>query len=152
MTVGLAAGYAPVVWAAAAWIPATVLSTDGGDLYGGQIAWSKYALWMLLMPGGYAYVALGPYNGRARPFASRTPGTYQLLRLLLFAAVMFWAAPIRTIAALGDPSATNLLTPGWPATIGEVVLYNWSCYVVPFIAGCNYWYLDGIPTLNRYET
>jgi len=62
---------------------------------------------------------------------------------------MFWVAPARTLAAVGDANAGNLLTPGWPATPAAVAVYNYALYSVPFLLGCNYWRLDQVPTLNR---
>jgi hypothetical protein len=151
LTLALVLLYAPVtVVLGALGPPAT--PAPGATFYYGQLAWSKLLLWLALMPGGYAYVALGPYNRRTHPFASRADGgagPYQLARLLGLAAVMAWAAPLRTLAAVGDANADNLLTPGWPASPAAVVAYNYGVYVLPFLAGCNYWYLDQIPTLNR---
>lgn len=71
--------------------------------------------------------------------------------MLLVSLGLFVCAPIRTIAAIGDRTDLNLIVPNWPTPNSSVLIfvYNYFCYVVPFLVGCNYFFLDRIPTLNR---
>jgi len=71
-------------------------------------------------------------------------------------AMFFFAGPVRTIHAPADndpesTSTANLVHPGFPSTDVESIMYNYFCYVLPFIIGLHFRLLDTYPFYSKIQ-
>ncbi|GAM28389.1 hypothetical protein SAMD00019534_115650 [Acytostelium subglobosum LB1] len=114
-------------------VPSTYLGDDKDlEFWNNNIPWSKYLLWISCITMGFAYVSVVTEE-RNYPFHCRYKRHRDFFQLLVVASVMFMLGPERTLMGPNDPKNHN---------IHIAFLYNYFAFVVPFVIGLHYTYLD----------
>ncbi|EFA84134.1 hypothetical protein PPL_03207 [Heterostelium album PN500] len=94
--------------------------------------WSKYFLWMTSIVLGFAYVAVVTEK-RNYPFHCRYKRHRDFVQLLILASLMFIISPSRTLMGPNDLE---------PHSIHISFVYNYFSFVIPYLLGLHYTYLD----------
>lgn len=94
----------------------------------------RLLLWMLLVAGGFAWVAM-VQCGRGHPFEDRSGGYTQFVRMMLLALVLYPVAPMLVLRSWQFEGTRAL----WSNLVG---------YVLPYFIGLQFFYLQRIDAIN----
>ncbi|KAK5574838.1 hypothetical protein RB653_010092 [Dictyostelium firmibasis] len=111
-----------------------------------NIAWSKYALWMICIVCGFAYVSMITEK-RSVPFHCRYKRHRDFFQLLFVGTIWFAiGGPSRALLGKNDviigldDHITKNTTHGFSAE--ESFFYNYFGFFIPFLLGLHFTYLD----------
>jgi len=146
--------------AVGAWfVPCLKLPEDsplGEYLQADCLPMSSFILWMVLLLAGFTYVSIWTC-GRDNPLRGRSRSFYDVLVLVPVGAVLFFMGPVRTIVSStkSDVAGADFTRDLFDMNNHQAImgiLYNCIFYVLPFLLGLQYSYLDRTHVFARLGT